>query len=161
MQNKMIKNKKNRLLTGFTIIELIVVIAIIAVLAAIVLANVTSFINKGKDAAVEGNFASFMTNAAAYYSEKGNYNGLGDAPFALAVFHSLFNAGYTSGTFTCNTIGCADLATSWCASIELKVKASNNNTQYYCVDSTGAKYMSETTICNISEDGTTAACTTP
>ena len=36
---------------GFTIIELIVVIAIIAILAAIVMVNVTQYINKGKDAA--------------------------------------------------------------------------------------------------------------
>ena len=35
------KTRNSRLLTGFTIIELIIVIAIIAVLAAIVLVNVT------------------------------------------------------------------------------------------------------------------------
>ena len=43
---------------GFTIIELLVVIAIIAVLAAIVLVNVTQYINKGKDAAIKGNLTS-------------------------------------------------------------------------------------------------------
>ena len=39
---------KNLSKKGFTIIELLVVIAIIAVLAAIVLVNVTKYINKGK-----------------------------------------------------------------------------------------------------------------
>ena len=42
---------------GFTIIELIVVIAIIAILAAIVLVNVTSYINKAKDAAIKSDLA--------------------------------------------------------------------------------------------------------
>jgi prepilin-type N-terminal cleavage/methylation domain-containing protein len=67
MQTKNLGDKKNRLLTGFTIIELIVVIAIIAVLASIVLVNVTSYINKGKDAAAEGNLASLITNGAVWY----------------------------------------------------------------------------------------------
>ncbi|MEI7424687.1 MAG: prepilin-type N-terminal cleavage/methylation domain-containing protein, partial [Candidatus Staskawiczbacteria bacterium] len=39
--------------SGFTIIELIVVIAIIAILAAIVMVNVTQYINKSKDASVK------------------------------------------------------------------------------------------------------------
>jgi prepilin-type N-terminal cleavage/methylation domain-containing protein len=51
---------------GFTIIELIVVIAIIAVLAAIVLVNVTSYINKSRVAAIQGNMATLLTNGAAY-----------------------------------------------------------------------------------------------
>ncbi|MCX6721887.1 MAG: prepilin-type N-terminal cleavage/methylation domain-containing protein, partial [Candidatus Staskawiczbacteria bacterium] len=48
---------------GFTIIELIVVIAIIAVLAGIVLVNVTSYINKSRNAAVKGNLSTMLTNA--------------------------------------------------------------------------------------------------
>src|SRR5437667_14039 len=58
---------------GFTIIELLVVVAIIAVLAAIVLVNVTQYINKGKDAAIKGNMATILTNMAVYYDANGNY----------------------------------------------------------------------------------------
>jgi prepilin-type N-terminal cleavage/methylation domain-containing protein len=60
---------------GFTIIELIVVIAIIAVLATIVLVNVTSYINKGKDAAIKGNVATIITNAAVYFDDINGGNG--------------------------------------------------------------------------------------
>jgi len=151
-------NKFNGNQKGFTIIELIVVIAIIAVLAAIVLVNVTSFINKGKDAAAEGNFATFMTDATAYYTEKGNYDDLNKTPFALNIFQALLNEGYTNGIFACNTQDCLDPATSWCSSLELKVKTPDNKTQYYCADSTGAKYLSETTKCNDSADGSPAVC---
>ena len=52
---------------GFTIIELIVVIAIIAVLAGIVLVNVTSYINKGRDASVVGNLHTMLTNGAVFF----------------------------------------------------------------------------------------------
>ena len=52
---------------GFTIIELLVVVAIIAVLAAIVLVNVTGYINQGKNAAIKGNLATVLTNAAVFY----------------------------------------------------------------------------------------------
>ena len=53
----------NKFSKGFTIIELIVVIAIIAVLAGIVLVNVTSYINKGKDAAVIANMRTIQIEA--------------------------------------------------------------------------------------------------
>lgn len=67
------KNLKNKSGAGFTIIELLVVVAIIAVLAAIVLVNVTQYINKGKDAAIKGNMATILTNMAVYYDDNGNY----------------------------------------------------------------------------------------
>lgn len=54
---------------GFTIIELLVVIAIIAVLAAIVLVNVTQYINKSKVSAIEGNLATLQTNGAVYFDQ--------------------------------------------------------------------------------------------
>ena len=58
---------------GFTIIELLVVVAIIAVLTGIVLVNVTSYINKGKDAAIKGNLSTVLTNSAVYYDASGSY----------------------------------------------------------------------------------------
>src|SRR3989338_2905994 len=62
---------------GFTIIELLVVVAIIAVLAAIVLVNVTAYINQGKNAAIKGNLATVLTNGAVYYDSSGNYGSSG------------------------------------------------------------------------------------
>jgi len=56
---------------GFTIIELIVVIAIIAVLAAIVLVNVTQYINKSKDAAIKGEMDQ-LRKCAATWAADGN-----------------------------------------------------------------------------------------
>jgi prepilin-type N-terminal cleavage/methylation domain-containing protein len=80
---------------GFTIIELIVVIAIIAVLAGIVLVNVTSYINKGKDAAIKGNLAGFMTSAAAHYDTYGSYESLAASSTWPAVSAALAAAGST------------------------------------------------------------------
>jgi len=142
---------------GFTIIELIVVIAIIAVLAAIVLANVTGFINKGKDAAAEGNLATLITNATLFYSDtnKGDstYNGFPADSSYISVIDALSNAGYAV-TFTCDTgSDCHTAATSWCASVLLKA-----NSEYYCVDSTGAKFMG-TKQCQVT--GGVAACGIP
>ncbi len=145
--NKFSENQK-----GFTIIELIVVIAIIAVLAAIVLVNVTSFINKGKDAAAEGNLSSLMTNGAVFYSDKGSYNGwittsganigegTGDATY-VSVFNALINAGYTPVTASCSDgVPCTSNSTSWCASVVMKATPSKS----FCVDSTGKKILGDT-----------------
>lgn len=58
------QNKK-----GFTIIELIVVIAIIAILAAVVMVNVTQYINKSKDSAIQADMNSIQTAAMACYAD--------------------------------------------------------------------------------------------
>jgi prepilin-type N-terminal cleavage/methylation domain-containing protein len=120
------KNQK-----GFTIIELIVVIAIIAVLAAIVLVNVTTYINKGKDAAIQGNLSSIMTNASVFFDTAGNYTGnCASTPVVGAL-----NAAKTAyGNLTGDTADCNETATAWAACSQLKVSDS-----YFCVDSTGVK----------------------
>ena len=45
---------------GFTIIELIITVAIISVLAVIVLVNVVTYINKGKDSAIMHNMMTMV-----------------------------------------------------------------------------------------------------
>jgi len=134
MENKELKNKKNRLLTGFTIIELLVVIAIIAVLASIVLVNVTQYINKGKDAAIQGNMSSIMTNAAVINDNTGNYlTACTDATNAAAITAAKTAYGNATGnTADCNVV--ATTGTAWAACSQLKVSDA-----YFCVDSTGAK----------------------
>lgn len=143
----MIKKSKK----GFTIIELIVVIAIIAVLAGIVLINVTGYINKGRDAAAQGNLASMLTNGAVFYDANSSFTNfitVASPVAAGAAATCTGNAGFvgpcqaitgTSATtgyqlsFTCAGTSCTVGATGWCAIITLK----SGNT--YCVDSNGNK----------------------
>ena len=116
---------------GFTIIELIVVIAIIAVLAAIVLVNVTQYINKGKDASIKGNMSSMVTIAASFYDDpgKGNntYTGLGsDSTYAAgkAAIESANGANNVADNIS---------AGAFC------IQTTLNDATTWCVDSTGYK----------------------
>ena len=157
---------------GFTIIELIVVIAIIAVLAAIVLVNITSFINKGKDAAAEGNLSSLLTDGAAYYSDHSSYDGwiktdganIGDGtgdPTYVSIFNALINAGYTPVTASCSDgLPCTTDSTSWCVSVVMKA----DSLKSFCVDSTGKKILGPTgnatgdATCGTSANGSPGLC---
>lgn len=114
---------------GFTIIELLVVVAIIAVLTGIVLVNVTSYINKGKDAAIKGNLSTILTNGAVFYDANANYTGFCGNSYVTVPQGAITAAG---GAFTC-TVNATN--TAWCACSTLKVTAGNT----FCVDSTGAK----------------------
>ncbi|MCX6723597.1 MAG: prepilin-type N-terminal cleavage/methylation domain-containing protein [Candidatus Staskawiczbacteria bacterium] len=127
---------------GFTIIELIVVIAIIAVLAAIVLVNVTQYINKGKDASIQGNLAGVMINAAQYYdsdaTNKGSYTSLCSNPVVAAAMTAIDGTRGDTGKSKCNAS-----ATEYAACGQLK----SDSTHAYCVDSTGAKKTITNTVC--------------
>src|SRR5579864_3781880 len=102
---------------GFTIIELLVVVSIIAVLAAIVLVNVTGYINSGKNAAIKGNLATILTNGAVYYDAG---TGGANTPYVgfcgsnyVTVPQAAIDAAYGSvGNVTC-TLNAA--STAWCA----------------------------------------------
>lgn len=119
---------------GFTIIELIVVIAIIAVLASIVMVNVTSYIAKGKDAAIKGNLLSAMTDAAVYY----DLNTTGAAVCADTA--SGFKTAYDAAAAISGAESCADDTGKFCACAQLM----SDTTKYFCVDSVGHK--TETTV---------------
>ena len=126
---------------GFTIIELIVVIAIIAVLAGIVLVNVTQYINKGKDAAIEGNLSSAMTDAAIYFdSSISNSSSL--CANTTSGFATAYNAATAlnvlpaSGTHNCTG---DSSSTVWMAYSQLNNKGSCTTTAWFCVDSRGVK----------------------
>ncbi|MCX6723599.1 MAG: prepilin-type N-terminal cleavage/methylation domain-containing protein [Candidatus Staskawiczbacteria bacterium] len=126
---------------GFTIIELIVVIAIIAVLAAVVLVNVTKYINKGKNASIEGNLASLVTRGTKYFEDanlgNGGYNNFcSDSSGGGPVSNALF-AGNLGGTWTCRVS--AD-NTKWCACSIIYDTGDGNNS--FCVDSSGNKKLS-------------------
>ena len=144
------QNKKNKLLTGFTIIELIVVIAIIAVLATIVLVNVTSYINKGKDSSIKGNMANMMTIAAAYYDDSSTAGGNGD--YLGLANNAAYAAGFIAIEDANGGDGASDeittLGDAWCIESGLNDTTVTN----WCVDSTG--YKGSTAEC----DATTADC---
>jgi len=129
---------------GFTIIELLVVVAIIAVLAAIVLVNVTSYINKGKDAAIQGNMSSMLVNGAVYFDNNGNYTSF------------LTSAGYTAPADAAKTANGGTVltgvatSTAWCSCSPLKTSGT------FCVDSTGTKKTTATACAT--ECPATAAC---
>jgi len=119
-------NKKSK---GFTIIELLVVVAIIAVLAAIVLVNVTQYINKGKDAAIKGNMSTILTNGAIHYDSAGNYTA-----FPLAA-----NPAYNGPAEAIEAANAAPTAWVNGTGSAYCVKAVLKDTTTYCVDSTGFK----------------------
>lgn len=118
---------------GFTIIELLVVVAIIAVLAAIVLVNVTGYINQGKNAAIKGNLATVLTNGAVFYDTNAAYTGFCGNAYFTGPEAAITAAG---GTATCTVS--AD-STKWCACSTLKVTSSEAAGSTFCVDSTGYK----------------------
>src|SRR3989338_9044145 len=100
---------------GFTIIELLVVVAIIAVLAAIVLVNVTAYINQGKNASIKGNLATVLTNGAVYYDSNGSYSGFCSNVYFTNTSDAIGAAG---GSAICNVNA---TSTAWCACSTLKV----------------------------------------
>lgn len=147
------KNKKDKLLTGFTIIELIVVVAIIAVLAAIVLVNITSYINKGKNAAIKGNLSSIMTNAIVYFDNNGNYTSFCTSPNATLPNIAANNA--SNGTAVCN-VSSNDY---WCDCSPMKVTTEEPANSTFCVDFTGYKKVTQNVgLCATRCPAATGAC---
>ena len=135
MNTKNIKIDKNRFLTGFTIIELIVVIAIIAVLSAIVMVNVTNYIAKSKDTATKGNMHSMVVNSIKYYDVSVPiYVGL--CSDTTTGFSNAYEAIAT--TKTCNAI-----AQSWCSC----AASAADSAKWFCVDQR-AQVKETLTNCN-------------
>ena len=134
---------------GFTIIELLVVVAIIAVLAAIVLVNVTAYINQGKNAAIKGNLATVLTNGAVFYDQNSSYTNFCTNAYFTGPSAAITTAG---GSATCD----ANAAnTAWCGCSTLKVTSTEPSGSTFCVDSTGYKKVTTTacaTRCNTVTD---------
>ena len=137
----MIKKQK-----GFTIIEIIVVVAIIAILASIILANVTSYNVKSKDAAAKGNLNSLITAAVKYYSVHNSYDlffeteGENVNPDVAKIASALEKLGYDLE----NDITLGGNESNWCISLPLR---QFSEATYYCVDSKGIKTQSVTAMC--------------
>jgi len=114
---------------GFTIIELIVVVAIIAVLASIVAINVTTYLKKGKDAAIKENLSTLQTAGVAYL--EGTPAGTA-ACSDVTVLAAMTQLGAI--TTVANT-DCASAAGVFAACAQMIVTTGD----YWCADSTGNK----------------------
>ncbi len=121
---------------GFTIIELIVVIAIIAILAAIVLVNVTQYINKAKDGAMEeelhtvqtGVISDNTTSSGLAFTAHANTAGSAATPCAGTTSASA----WTAVTTYQSTATCGASTTAFCA-----CAPSSNAAVWWCIDLTG------------------------
>ncbi len=151
--DKLSTNKK-----GFTIIELIVVIAIIAVLAAIVLVNVTQYINKSKNAAIKANLSGLITSGTIYLTE--NSGSSGDSWINSSEVTNMYdvvwglNVGFDYHGDT--------ESDSWCVCAPLHPNAGDcdgNAYCFFCIDSAGNKLAAgsdeNSSMCsNMCDDGT-------
>jgi type IV pilus assembly protein PilA len=132
------KNQK-----GFTLIELLVVIAIIGILSSVVLASLNTARAKGGDAAIKSQLAAIRPQAEIVYDNNGNYG----TSLAIATDTSCTGAAATTlfGTTTVaqqvtgaynasGHVACVSTGSAWAIAASLK----SDNTQAWCVDSTGA-----------------------
>lgn len=144
----MMKNKSK----GFTIIELLVVIAIIAVLAAIVLVNVTAYINRGRNAAIKGNLSTVLINGAVYVDETNSYSGFCATANFTGPQDAITAAG---GTAVCqvNTGN-----TAFCACSTMNVTTAEPTGTTFCIDSNGTKKQSTTACATECPAGVAALC---
>ena|SRR3989344_8072656 len=127
------KNRK-----GFTIIELLVVVAIITVLAAIVMTNVTSYINRGKNAAVRANMSTLLTNSAVWFDlpslGSGTYDGFCASSTATNAMTEANDA--SGGVSIC--VEHTDNS-KFCACSPMKTTSAEPANSFFCVDNTGNK----------------------
>jgi type IV pilus assembly protein PilA len=88
---------------GFTLIELLVVISILGVLAAVVILNVTKYMNSGKTQAAATELANVQTAVSAYMYDNSSSipaNTAALSPYFLGTAHGTYTIDQTTGAVT-------------------------------------------------------------
>lgn len=135
---------------GFTIIELVAVILIIVLLAGIIMANVSKYINKSKDSAIQENLSTLMSKTTEFYLANGAYYNAppGDECNVCSCSVDSTRAPWTAISSALTSIGvttdktCQYKVDTWCASVVLK----GDSSKEFCVDSTGVKKIGTSTL---------------
>ncbi|KND48099.1 MAG: putative Type IV pilus pilin [Parcubacteria bacterium C7867-006] len=114
---------------GFTLIELLVVVAIVGLLSAVVLGQLSTARNKGKDASIKSTMNSAPSAAQLYYDiyNNGQWNGVCTANNGL---NNIVTKLGEITTVYCNGTG----QNGWMIYAQLK-----SQTGYWCMDSFGGK----------------------
>jgi len=137
---------------GFTLIELLVVVAIIGMISAIVIAGVSDYRNKAKNATIKEQLAS-MRSEAELLGVNGHFSGVcvdqTSGPDSFKIYKATLKiiSGDDGSDGKCN----ADSG-AWAATISLPYAESGNSA--WCVDST----MKGKAINNVGVLGSNTVC---
>jgi prepilin-type N-terminal cleavage/methylation domain-containing protein len=143
--------------SGFTLIELLVAITIVATLSAVILFAIAHYINRGKDARVQGELGVLVSAGEVFYNNHPN-QGYKDFCISSVVTNALSKIP-TPQVKDCGTGLCcnvkleAGIGTAWAVCAQ----EFTDNSKAFCVDSSGAKKEIDNSYC-ISTAMTDFAC---
>lgn len=122
---------------GFTLIEVLVVVAIISILAIVVLFNVASYINKGRNAGIKSNLSDLLTNATVYFGNSGTFENFCSSKYFIDAQDSIHKSG---GVVSCWTNA---NYSSFCSCSTLKKTNEEPAGSTVCVDASGYKKVTQ------------------
>lgn len=147
-----VRSTMPKLVSGFTLIELIVVIAIIGILSSVVLASLSSGRNKGKDAQVKSQLRAISTAAQVYFDitlNNGTWNGVCSI--------GIISTAVTSIGASCQGLGQNGYRVSApLVAQDQHTTAPPSGVDYWCVDHLGASK-----ICTVNPTGYTCPTASP